>query len=296
MGRALRDLIVFEEVCLCENYREVASNLGISLTAVSRAIKSLEVDCGEKLFFDNGNSLELTFFGKSLLDNIQGLNNDMHTKYDAFVKQNRHVNILTPQQLSGNMFVNYMRHFNSENKCELSISQITDIESRDKAYDMLGRGGIDFMIDVQPCMSNRFICDMIYSTEVYLVGNREHYNVLSGIDINDGVKFAKSSWLGKKGEMLERVLGIKSDSQIGFVTQDLNSYYDVISSTSLIGLCPQEFLVQSDKFVFSEMPICKLELYFIATKGAMKHKAVVKWFREYLLRDEICLGNMLKIL
>lgn len=64
----LNYLIEFAEIARCRNYAEAADNLFISESSLSRHIKKLEEELGVPVFHRSTRKIELTDFGRELLD------------------------------------------------------------------------------------------------------------------------------------------------------------------------------------------------------------------------------------
>lgn len=279
-----KHIVVFVEVVKAGNFRSAASNLRMSLSSVSRAIEQLEVDCGAPLFRQDGGRFQVTEFGVLLYQRTSKACSYMNSEYNTFKRKNRHLNLLIPPQLHSSVIVDRLVKYSSGSDTQVSFDILSNMGSRESAYDALISSQIDFMFDIVPNRSASFTSELVSSHKMFWVGSKSHYTELSDSDIeSENAKFAKIRWLGKAGELLEQKYGVLSEEKVGFITQDTAMYYDMIEKTDYIGLASEENVdwLKRD-FVLSQTPAATLDLYFVSTKASLFHRPEIAWFHNAL--------------
>lgn len=293
MSKLAKNLLIFNEVYKQASFREATKSIGVSLATISRAISELESDCRMKLFVQIGGKYEPTRAGDRLFDSINSYNQEVTSKYEAFKRHHCFLTVYLPQQFSGEGLVRLMAKYNQDFDTNLSIFESAHYNSRAEAYSDMSNGKLDILIDVVENSSNSFISTCVKSAEVYLIGNSQYYASLDASSVTENSKFVKMSWLGDEGGLPKNIFGIDSELQVGYITQNINSYYNVISKTNFLGFCPDasiDILKRDGSFSISSKPVSKVPIYLITTKAAWHHKEIVSWITSNIESEYITLS------
>ncbi|MFA0182343.1 LysR family transcriptional regulator (plasmid) [Vibrio cyclitrophicus] len=280
MSKLAKNLMVFNEVYNQPSFREVTKSLGVSLATISRSIAELESDCRMKLFIKVGGKYEPTRAAERLHESISYYNQGVNRKYELFKRYSSFLTLHLPHQVSGDSFVQLMTKYNIEFDTALCIFEGANYTSREAVYTDMSNGKLDLFIDMVEHNSSSFISTLIKNTDLYLIGSRKYYESIDENTVTEKSKFVKMSWLGSEGQLIEDIFGIESGSQTGYVTQNVNSYYKVISATDFLGVCSEdaiENLAMTGEYTIGTVPIYTVSMYLIMTKAAWYHKDILQW-------------------
>lgn len=289
MRKQLKNIIIFNELYERGNYREAAVNLGMSIATISRAIQELEEDSTVQLFINVKGKFCPTAYAHSLYERLTVDNSALVNNYSLFKSNSRYVNALIPSQVSSFKLVERLIKFNQEFNTELVINEGFRFKSSEDAYTAMINGELDFMLDCKPNNSASFVSENIGEYKISLMASKKYYDSIEASDINESTKFAKYIWLGQTGLVIQKYFGVAPESQVGFVTQNIDHYYKVIKDTRCIGVClANDIEYLGEDFVYENEPFMSTMKYFVTTKAALHNKPVVKWFYENSKRGNIC--------
>ncbi|MBD1573377.1 LysR family transcriptional regulator [Vibrio sp. S17_S38] len=280
MKNQIKNLIIFLEVYSAGSYRKAGQNLSVSITSISRALADLELDLNCQLFINISGEFKPTSKAKGLFEAIRVSTNQISHDYNMFRSMTNHISILLPPQLSSNGLIKLVNEFNVQHNQELSLFEHSYFESRERALDALISGELDVMIDFEKPSSFRYESCLLCEFDLFLIASKNNPIDLNNENNYSEFKFAKSCWLGQRGELLEQTLGIKQEEQTGILVQNLTTYYSIIKDSSLVGLAP----IIAGKTSFSDYKISHkaigtIKLYFICTKAAFESRPIVSWLK-----------------
>lgn len=284
MSGQLKNIVIFSAVYTYGNYRDAASVLSMSIATISKSIKELEDDGGSRLFINVKGDFRPTVYAHSLYEKVRGANNKIINGYNLFKSNSHCINVLLPPPVSSYNLIDIVTKINKKMQSEITIIESTGYGSREESYTALINGELDLMIDYKPNNSATFISKKINEYELFLFASKNHYKNLCQKDITEKTKLAKYIWLGEVGWHFKKAFGILEKDKNGIITQNSANYFKSIERTNFIGMCLSENLSKiEDKYVFDANPFMNLDLYFIATKSAIKNREIVKLFYNELI-------------
>lgn len=170
----------FLAVVHCKSFTKAATVSNLSQSTVSNRIQELEKYYGQILFNRFNNGIEISSYGKDLIDyaeHIIALDNDAlsHIKAQTDLKDSIHV---------GSVFAYYYPHLknfiNKHLQEKNSLLQVDLRHSKDIIQGVVS-GKYDIGISHHPSHFKMYQCNLIQKDDLILVGTNKHKDYMQGI-------------------------------------------------------------------------------------------------------------------
>ena len=157
-----KQLYYFLEVYNCRNIQAAADKLYLTHQGLSRVIRSLEDELGEKLFVRSNRGLEPTDFATTLVPHIQRLLDDyaaIQGVHSLVSHKKSVVTIYALDHILGYLGADFVADFHAEHPdITLSVLDTTD----EAALESLSAGKSDFALVNGPIDNTRFTAEQLF--------------------------------------------------------------------------------------------------------------------------------------